>query len=903
MSSIIIVDGNSLMFRAYFATSYTGNLMKTSTGLYTNAVFGFINMISKLLENKPDYVFVAFDAGKKTFRHQSYAEYKGGRKPMPDEFRVQIPYIKRYLDVIGIKHDEMLDFEADDLVASVSKLALDNKIEDIMVVSGDKDLLQLVRGNVKVCLTKKGITELEEYTVDNFHDKMGFNPEQIPDYKGLVGDSSDNLPGIKGIGEKTALKLLDQFKTLETIVTNTSLITGKTRTTIEEGASTGLTCKKLATLVYDIPLAYNLEDLKVKNREVEPLKAFYQELEFKSFITKLEGTSKTNSQNSEKSNTSEKQGQKRQINIALEKQSSNFDYTSYLGEKVAIIGEIYSENYFKGEFLGLCIMKINQNQNESENTQEFITKEELLKNKSLIKLLEENEFFITYDYKRTYVALKKLGINLHKPSFDLLLAIYLLDSRKGKDDFKETIVDYNEYELSSIEDIYGKGAKMVIPEMDILAQYAATKAIILKELEEKIQNEINQEELQTLFECEISLSKVLGNMELTGLIVSKNKLQEANKELDTKRIEYEKRIYELAGCEFNINSPKQLGEILFERLGLEGGKKNKNGYSTDASTLEFLAKKNEIAQVILQYRKVTKIISTYINGLFSEMEDKDSIFDSFIHPLYKQALTVTGRLSSVEPNIQNMPIRDDVGKVIREAFISRFDQGKIVSLDYSQIELRVLSSMANDAKMIEAFNSNVDFHRATASWIFDKDPSEITDHERSSAKAINFGIVYGMSAWGLSESIGISPKDAKIYIEKYFENYPGIDAFIKNTINQAKIDGFTKTYYGRKRYIPELKSMNRTIYQFGERTAVNSPIQGTAADIIKFAMVQVGEFLEKNHFKSQLIAQVHDELLFDCVPEEIDALIKGVKEAMENVIQLSVQLIASSSVGDNWMEA
>ena len=893
MSKALLIDGNSLMFRAYYATSYTGNLMKTSTGLYTNAVFGFINMVSKLLESKPDYVFVAFDKGKQTFRHQAFDDYKGGRKPMPEEFRVQIPYIKEYLDVINVKREERIDFEADDLVASVSKLAEDNNVDEIVVVSGDKDLLQLVRNNVKVCLTKKGISELEEYTKDNFFDKMGFNANQIPDYKGLVGDSSDNLPGIKGIGEKTAVKFLAEYGTLENLVNNVDNLKGKTKELIEQEKETGLTCKKLATLVYDIDLGFGLDDIKYKEPNKDNLREFYNALEFKSFITRLDASGKTNIDDNQNDSLGEKSSQLLEINANYSVVDRNFDYSKYLDKKVVVIPEIFGENYYNGEFLGLGVA--------CEDEYTFINASECLVSLTLKKLLETSANIITFDYKKLYVILRKRGIKANVPFFDLLLAIYLLDSRRGNEDFKACLGEDNEYKLSSNEDIYGKGAKASIPDVDIYAKYSIDKCFVLDKVYNSFLEKINNEELNDLFKCELELSKVLGDMEINGLIVSKDSLKKCEEELSIKQKEYEKEIYEEAGCEFNINSPKQLGEVLFVNMGLPSGKKNKNGYSTDVSTLEHLASMNvKIAKLVLDYRKVTKIISTYVNGLYSVMDE-----NSYIHPLYKQALTVTGRLSSVEPNIQNMPIRDDVGKVIRQAFISRFIpfDGKIVSLDYSQIELRVLSCMANDEKMIEAFNSDVDFHRATAAWIFDKDPSMITDHERSSAKAINFGIVYGMSAWGLSETIGISPKEAKSYIDKYFSNYPGIDTFIKETINQAKIDGYTKTMFNRKRFIPELKSMNKTIYQFGERTAVNSPIQGTAADIIKFAMVKVGKFLEDNNYKSKLIAQVHDELVFDCIPEEIDSLIKGVKEIMESVVNLKVKLIAKSAIGDNWMEA
>lgn len=886
MKTALLIDGNSLMFRSYFATSYTGNLMQNSNGLYTNAIFGFCNMINKLLESKPDYVFVAFDAGKQTFRHLAYGEYKGGRKPTPQEFKVQIPYIKKYLDCLNIYHKEMFEYEADDLIATVSTLALNNNIDEIKVVSGDKDLLQLVRGNVKVCLTKKGITELEEYTEDNFFEKMGFYSNQIPDYKGLVGDNSDNLPGIKGIGEKTALKLLSEFKTLENIVSNASLIKGKTGEVIRNGAQTGLTCKKLATLVRDINIDFDMEDITLKDVKKEELVELYKELEFNSFLKRLEKDNLSEDENGASTNeiSGFKEQNKEQIDVNYEI-IDDIDFVCDF-DKTIITIETNFNNYYNSSILGLAI--------NANGKYYFMTENCLKNNVSLKEYLASSKEKVVFDYKKIYVCLKKIGLSINGVIFDGLLGIYLINPKDANDDFSLCVENYNDkYLLLSDKDLYGN--KGIIPEIDKYSKQAITKVFVLSNIYQNIIKDIPN---QKLLDLELGLSKVLGDMELNGLIVSNEVLDKCDKELGEKQKELESEIYRMAGEVFNINSPKQLGEILFVKLGLPSGKKNKSGYSTDSSILEYLSKDYYIATLILEYRKVSKIISTYVNGLRLVMDK-----NNYIHPLYKQALTVTGRLSSVEPNIQNMPIRDEVGQVIREAFVSRFDGGKIVSLDYSQIELRVLASMSNDTNMIKAFNSDVDFHKMTASWIFDKDPSDITKQERSSAKAINFGIVYGMSAWGLSEAIGISPKLAKEYITKYFMNYPGIDAFIKKTINDAKEKGYTETLFGRVRYIPELASMNKTIYQFGERTAINSPIQGTAADIIKMAMVKVGDFFEKNNLKSKLIAQVHDELVFDCESDEIDLIIENVKKIMENVVSLKVKLIAESDMGNNWREA
>ncbi len=883
---IILVDGNSLMFRSYYATAYTGNLMKNSSGLFTNAVFGFVNMITKLLSSEYDYVFVAFDKGKKTFRHQAYDDYKGGRKPMPDEFRVQIPYIKKYLDALNIYHEELDDFEADDLIASVSELAKNNGINDIMVVTGDKDLLQLVNDNIHVSLTKKGITELEDYTKENFFDKMGFYSYQIPDYKGLVGDTSDNLPGIKGIGEKTALKLMLEYKTLENIIADKENIKGKTGEVIRTGFDIGLKCKKLATLVRNINLSFTLDDLKKKDANREELINLFNELEFKSFLKKLDN---------ESSNIEVKE-EKKSIDVNVNFRvidDPNYDFSTFKERYIVI--EYLNDNYYNYEPLGIAFYTEKE---DLFNENIFICFDYLKNNESFKKYMESDISKYTYDYKKLYVCMKKLGINISGVCYDLLLASYLINPKYASDDFKQTISSYLDYNCDSDDVIYGTGAKKQVPDINIYSTNAIKKAKIINLSKNEVLNKLSEFELTSLFEMEIKLSEVLGDMEVNGLIVDKDKLTNVGVNFEEKMKESQAKIYELAGEEFNINSVKQLGDILFNKLKLPVSKKNKTGYSTSVEVLEYLAKDYEIAREVLTYRTYSKLISTYVKGMDLVMDD-----NSYIHPLYKQALTMTGRLSSIEPNIQNMPIRTEEGQIIRDVFVSRFDGGKIMSIDYSQIELRVLAHMANDTEMINAFNSGEDFHKATAALIFNCKLDDVTKTMRRYAKAINFGIVYGMSAWGLSESIGITPKEASEYISKYFEKYYSIDSFLKNIVNDAKSNGYTKTMFNRIRYIPELSSMNKNMYQFGERTAMNAPIQGTAADIIKMAMVNVRKMIKENNYKSILIAQVHDELVFDCYPGEEIEMQRKVKNIMQNVCKLKVELIAESSIGDSWLKA
>ncbi|MBP5550670.1 MAG: DNA polymerase I [Bacilli bacterium] len=869
MKKIILIDGNSLMFRSFYATAYTGNLMQNKQGLYTNALFGFCNMLSKVLEEKYDAIFVAFDAGKATFRHQQYADYKGGRKPMPEEFKIQIPYIKKYLDLLNIKRFETLDYEADDLIASVATLARDSY--EVKIITGDKDLLQLVGGNVKVYITRKGVGELEEFNEENFKEKMGINPLQLTDYKGLIGDSSDNLSGIKGIGPKSACALLEKYGTLENIIDHVDELKGKQVELIKEGAEVGLTCKKLATLVRDIDLEFGLSDLEKKDYNVSNLISFYEEVEFNSFIKKIKLDTKDEVSAAVKT-------------IDYVKVDSATDFNNI--DKCYLDLEVFGDIYYDATILGLAIIANGQNYFWDLKTQ----------NESLVKMLEDKDVAkITFDFKKLYVCLNRAGINVAGLAYDLLLASYLANPSYANDDFKKVADHFLDNDIEYDEVVYGYKSKAKVPEEDIYISHALNKCLLMEEFKEAVNEKIKEFNQEELLKVEQDLSSVLGKMELDGLKVDTKRLHEIGIELEEKAKVLVSEIYEIAGEEFNINSVKQLGTILFEKLGLPHGKKNKTGYATGSEILEKLAVTYPIAQKILDYRAITKLTSTYINGLFDLVNDK-----GFIHPLYKQALTLTGRLSSINPNIQNMPIRTDLGKVIRDCFVSRFEGGKIFSSDYSQIELRVLAHMANDQVMIDLFNSNEDFHSSTAAQIYEVDKADVTPAMRRSAKAINFGIVYGMSAWGLSETLGISPIEANIYINKYFYRFSNVKVFLDKTVEDAKANGYTKTIMNRVRFIPELANSNKALVAFGERTAMNSPIQGSAADIIKVAMVNVAKCMKD--FKSLLIAQVHDELVFDVYPGEEDSLAAMVKEQMESAVKLNVKLVAEGEIGHSWLK-
>ena len=662
MKKIIILDGNSVMFRAYYATAYTGNLMQARSGLYTNAIYGFVNMIQHILQTEDmTNIFVAFDKGKKTLRHQTYSEYKSGRSATPEEFLMQIPYIKEYLDVLGIKHLELDDYEADDIVGSMAYLAKD-KFDEVMVVSGDKDLLQLAKGNIHVYLTKKGLTDLECYTEENFKSLMGIESSQMVDYKGLIGDNSDNLPGVPGVGPKTAAKLLDQYGSLEGIINNLDNLSGKLKENISTYKEQALRSKTLATLYLDVDLEYSVEDtLYVEPSKLE-LRKFYEKVEFKSFIKKL--------------GEIEEEATKSSANVSLEYYYNNIDL---LIEDLRNVDECYfdvevaKENYHKESVLGISVVVNNHGH--------FIEKDNIF-NDVLIEELSKKKLY-TIDVKKSYVSLKRLGINLNNFVFDLGLAAYIINPSYAASDIKSIYSHFIETNLSFSEEVYGKNTKFMIPSLEVYGKYSIDKVGYIKACKKEIDSVLTAEQNKLLYEVEIPLALVLGDMELSGFRVSKNRLNEIGEFVLSEINHLEKEIYELCGFEFNIASPKQLGEVLFEKLALAKGKKNKTGYVTNAETLEKLALIHPVPKKVLEYRKYSKLYSTYVVGLLEEIYE-----DEKVHTIFKQSVTLTGRLSSVEPNIQNIPIRTEDGRLIRSAFIPS-DDSILVSADYSQIELRI----------------------------------------------------------------------------------------------------------------------------------------------------------------------------------------------------------------------
>lgn len=859
MKNLILVDGNNLLFRSYYATAYNGNFMKNSKGFPTNGLFGFTNMINKILEEeKPTHIIVAFDKGK-TFRHEKYKDYKAGRIAMPDELKQQFPVAKELLTKMGITYYEIENYEADDIIGTFAEFCENDPEYTGTIISSDKDLLQLVTKTVNIKLLKS--KDYVRYTEESFKQEWGIDPINIIDLKALMGDSSDNIKGVKGIGEKGALKLLHEYKTLDGIYENIDNIKGATKEKLLAGKIDAYESYELATIYKEVPMEININDLEYREPNIDELNKMYEELEFYSFLKKTQIK------------------KQEEVNFKIIKDINEIN----IKEKSAIYLEVLGTNYHKSEILGAAIYNKNQSI--------YIPKQILLKKPSFLKEQE----LITYDEKKLYVVLKENNVEINNITFDTMLAAYLLEYNL-KDDIAY-LSNQLGYNIPFYETIFGKHAD-IIPEENEIAKNAVLKAKFIYETENDLTNKLKKQEMYDLFKnIEMPLGIVLGDMEYDGINVDKKTLEEMGKEIQTKTEIISKEIYELAGTEFNISSPQQLGEILFEKLELPHGKKGKTGYSTAVDVLNKLKGKHPIIEKILEYRSLTKLYTTYIEGLIKEIQN-----DNKIHTIYNQALTRTGRLSSQEPNLQNIPARDEYGKLIRKAFIPS-ENSCIISGDYSQIELRILSSIAGVESLIEAFNNDLDIHAKTASDIFKKDINEITSQERRVAKAVNFGIIYGISSYGLSENLNIPTYEAKGFIDNYLNTYPGIKEYMDKTIKQAHADGYVKTLFNRIRIIPELQNKNYMIRQAGERMALNTPIQGTSADIIKKAMVEVQNKIKEKNLKSKMILQIHDELVIDTKKDELEEIKTILKETMENTYKLSVPLKVDINIGDNLYEA
>ncbi len=852
----ILIDGNNLLFRSYYATAYNGNLMKNSKDFPTNALYGFVNMINKILnEENPEYIVVAFDKGK-NFRHEKYESYKAGRIETPTDLLKQFPYAYKILESMGICALDCENYEADDIIGTFAKMADIDDLYDATIISSDKDLLQLISKEVNVKLLKQSGNIL--MNTETFKETYKCDPIKMIDLKALMGDASDNIPGVKGIGEKTAINLINEYGSLEGVYDNLDNIKGKIHEKLEMDKENAFFSKELATIYRSVPLNLTFEDIKIKPKNEEELMSIYEELEFFSLIKK------------------ETKKEIKEV-LEVEKVTEKID----INNKFAFYLELDMENYHKGNIIGMSIY--------DGKKAYFLDEKAILLNKDLFI----NAFY-TYDLKKAIVVLKKLGISLDNVNFDTMIACYLLNYNI-KDDISY-VSNAKGYNIEFYSNLIKKGS--VIDENNFINNLALKSKFIYDTWETYI-NELNEEEMLNLFkDIEMPLVKVLAKMEMNGIKVNTQAIDIIKEKLKEKLNLLSEKIYTLAGCTFNISSPKQLGEILFEKLDLpHKAKKGRNGYSTNHDTLIKLYYNHEIIPLILEYRNLIKLMTTYMDNL------KDYVMgDGKIHTIFKQTVTRTGRLSSVEPNLQNIPIRTIEGKEIRKAFLPD-DDSIILTSDYSQIELRILAHISGCKNLIDAFNNSEDIHTKVASDIYAIPTSEVTKTMRRTAKAVIFGIVYGISGFGLGENLDISPKEAKKYIDKYLTMYPGVKDYMEQIKIKAKEEGYVRTIMNRKRKIDELKNTNYIIVKSGERMAMNTPIQGSAADVIKKAMILIDKEITKRNLQSKMLIQVHDELVFTIPKNEINIMKSLVKNIMENAYNLKVPLKVDIELGENWYDA
>lgn len=880
MSKLVLIDGHSILNRAFYGVPDLTN----AAGLHTNAIYGFLNILFKILdEESPDYLTVAFDVKAPTFRHEMFKEYKGTRKPMPEELREQVPVMKEVLQAMGIRIIEQAGYEADDLLGTIAKRAEAEGI-DVSLVSGDRDLLQIATDRIRIRIpkTKGGRTEIENYYAADVEAKYQVNPVQFIDLKALMGDTADNIPGVPKVGEKTATDLMVQFGSLDGIYEHIDEVTKKSvKESLIQNKDLAYLSRELATIKLDSPLTYTLEEARVGNFFNEASYILFKKLEFKNLLNKFEK------------------------GVSNEEISASFHLVENLAEVEALFTRVLSDKDRQvglkvvkeagrhGELLGVAL-HLQEEGSFLVLKQGFLT-EDYLKEK--IALLGAQCRIATADIKSEYAYLQAQDTDRF---FDVILAAYLLNPLKNDYTVEDIANEYLNLMLPEKGQAFGrlsfKDALNEKPE-DFL-KYCCFEAYVCAQAAVCLQQKLEETQMDRLMrEIEMPLTLVLFSMEEEGIRVNPEALKDYGEALSGKITELEQEIYSEAGCEYNINSPKQLGEILFEKMGLPGGKKTKTGYSTAADVLEKLSGEYPVVKHILEYRGLTKLKSTYADGLAAYIEDENRI-----HSTFNQTITATGRISSTEPNLQNIPIRMELGRQIRKVFIPK-DGYCFMDADYSQIELRVLASMSGDERLIEAYRSHADIHRTTASQVFHIPFEEVTDLQRRNAKAVNFGIVYGISSFGLSEDLSISRKEAAAYIEQYFETYPQVKQFIDSLVKDAKKNGYAVTLYGRRRPVPELFSSNFMQRSFGERVAMNSPIQGTAADIIKIAMIRVFERLKKEGLKSKLILQVHDELLIETALEEEEQVRMILEEEMVHASSLAVELEIDLHVGINWYEA
>ena len=854
MKKILLIDGNNLLFRSYFATAYTGNIMKNSKGFPTNALYGLVTMINKIIaEENPTYMAVAFDIGK-NFRKQKYDFYKEGRAKTPEELKMQIPYSRKILNAMGIKTLELEPYEADDIIGTLATAVEKDSNFIGTIVSSDKDLLQLLSDQIDIKLLKQ--KDYIRYNPKTFYEDYKIKPINIIDLKALAGDSSDNIPGVRGIGDKTALSLLEKYETIENIYDHIDEIKGKTKEKLETDKDNAFMSKEIATIYREVPIDVDLESYKYEKNESKELFDLYEELEFYSFM---------------------KDFKEKPVESNIDYKVVNSIDEIKLDSEVSFYIELDKTNYHDASVVGMSL--------SSKDNNYFINKDLI---KDVIPLLDGKVLY-TFDNKKNIVSLNKLGIELSDINYDLSIAASLLNY-----EFKDDIAY-----LMNMESI---PVRLYSTIKDFSVNEELEKEIVLKsrfilDTRDKFITKLKSEDEYELYtNIEMPLINVLADMEITGVNVNKDILDDMKEEVKAKIEIISNEIYNLAGCEFNISSPKQLGDILFEKLGLPGGKKGATSYKTDVKVLHKIIDEHPIIRKILEYRNLSKLYSTYLEGLMTYIKD-----DNKIHTIFKQNFTRTGRLSSIEPNLQNIPARDEEGRKIRKAFYPENDL--ILSVDYSQIELRLLAHISKSEDLIEAFKNGEDIHTKVAADIHGISKEEVTKSMRSAAKAVIFGIVYGISGFGLGESLEISAKEAKQFIDKYYELYPGVKKYMDDIVKFAYENGYVRTLFNRKRIIDELSNSNFMVRQSGERIALNTPIQGTSADIIKKAMVEVYKKFKENNIRSKMIIQVHDELIFDVVESEKEKVESIVKDTMENIIKLDVPLKVSADYGKNWYEA
>ena len=876
---LIIIDGNSIINRAFYALPDMSN----SEGLKTNAIFGFVRMMFKIIEDyQPTHMSVAFDKKAPTFRHKQYADYKAGRKKMPDELAQQLQPLKDLLDKFNINRLELEGYEADDLIGTVARLGEENDFK-VYIVTGDKDAIQLASHKTTTLITKKGVGEVEEYDYDSVLERYEMTPTQFIDLKGLMGDKSDNIPGVPGVGEKTGIKLLKQYSTIENLIEHTDELKGSIKKKIEENKDLALMSKELATIITNVPIEVKLEDLEYGDYNKDDVVEKFKEFGFTSLITKLldiEGGETTI---------------KEEIDLKIEHLDNVEDFIKKAEENKKVIIDVIGK---EGNILDKRVLYVFLSLDGNEIY--YVNEDELPQIKTLLSNPEIKKH--GYDLKEDYILLKPYEIELNSMNFDITIAEYLIDSKSSTSyECSAIAMKYLTRKIKSKEDLLGKGAKAKKfdeIEFDELSAYIGDILNTVNGVYPKMEEKLKETEMDGLFyHVEMPLVEVLGSMEYIGMKVDKDQLNELKEKFTTIINELENEIFELAGEPFNINSPKQLGVVLFEKLGLPVIKKTKTGYSTNAEVLEKLRDKHEIIDKITEYRQIVKLNSTYVEGLLKIINPKTGR----IHSSFNQTITTTGRISSTEPNMQNIPVKTEMGRDIRKVFVAD-DNCKLVDADYSQVELRVLAHMSGDENMIDAFKHGEDIHSKTASQIFDVDIKDVTSKQRIEAKAINFGIIYGKTDFGLSQDLNIPVPTAKAYIESYFSKYPKIKEFMDNAVETATETGYATTILNRRRYIPEIKASNFIVRNQGKRFAMNAPIQGSAADIIKVAMVNVYNKLKENEMKSKLILQVHDELIVEAVDEELELAEKIVREEMENAQSMDVKLDVDLNTGNSWYE-